>query len=189
MLVFSSSGMKANLSCQPGLFIFTRAFFSISTVTWPARQWIWPSNILEGLCISFHSLITPTPPTKKTQPDLFSVLPPITLSFSLLDISLIRHHCLVCHSLGPWLNWLEAKKWEDCTIQRQRGVSTLLRLQVGQAVNEGGCCANWKKKGPISQNAHSLFPHDESQVASHLWTQWTAQWDRKLKQVLSLCSG
>lgn len=38
MVVFSSWGMKVNLSCQPGLFIFTRAFFSINTFTWPARQ-------------------------------------------------------------------------------------------------------------------------------------------------------
>lgn len=43
-LVFSSSGMKANLSCRPGLFIFTRAFFSISTVTWAGRavDTAWP---------------------------------------------------------------------------------------------------------------------------------------------------
>lgn len=36
--------MKANLSCQPGLFIFTRAFFSISTVTWAGRavDTVWP---------------------------------------------------------------------------------------------------------------------------------------------------
>lgn len=43
-VLFSSGGMKVKLSYQPGLFIFTRAFFSINTFTWPARQLILHSD-------------------------------------------------------------------------------------------------------------------------------------------------
>lgn len=44
MVVFSSWGTKVNLSYQPGLFIFTRAFFSINIFTWPARQCVLHSD-------------------------------------------------------------------------------------------------------------------------------------------------
>lgn len=64
--------MKANLSCRPGLFIFTRAFFSISTVTWAGRLGSGYGLAIyyrerEGLCISLHGRVAANKNTTQQQ--------------------------------------------------------------------------------------------------------------------------
>lgn len=105
MLVFSSSGMKANLSCQPVLFIFTRAFFSISTVTWPARVWIaWQY-------IGGNSASAPTVRRQQwTQDFSFTINEFIISSVRPWIRVWISQRRLTCQRLGSLTKWLQASK-------------------------------------------------------------------------------